>query len=64
MRSASGATDDEKRINCVKKYREYILQHESLYSELHELEGKELGCWCYPKMCHGDVLVELLSSFT
>lgn len=24
-----------------------------------ELRGKVLGCWCAPKMCHGDVLAEL-----
>jgi hypothetical protein len=21
--------------------------------------GKKLGCWCRPKACHGDVLIEL-----
>jgi hypothetical protein len=32
-----------------------------LLADLHELEGKVLGCWCKPeKSCHGDVLVELL----
>ena len=24
-----------------------------------ELKGKTLGCFCKPKSCHGDVLVEL-----
>jgi hypothetical protein len=28
---------------------------------LDELEGKTLGCFCKPKPCHGDVLLELLS---
>ena len=26
--------------------------------ELAELDGAILGCWCAPKPCHGDVLVE------
>ena len=26
---------------------------------LHELDDKILGCWCYPKPCHGQVLIEL-----
>ena len=25
-----------------------------------ELEGKELGCWCKPSPCHGDILIKLL----
>jgi hypothetical protein len=24
-----------------------------------ELKGKVLACWCAPKLCHGDVLLEL-----
>lgn len=23
-------------------------------------QGKTLGCWCSPKKCHGDILVELI----
>ena len=30
-------------------------------NDLEELEGKTLGCWCKPKTCHGDVLVELVN---
>jgi len=29
-------------------------------SQLMELDGMVLGCWCRPKACHGDVLVELI----
>ena len=28
-------------------------------NSLHELKGKQLGCWCKPGVCHGDVLVKL-----
>lgn len=24
-----------------------------------ELKGKDLVCWCAPKLCHGDVLLEI-----
>lgn len=41
-------------------YREYILDT-GLIGDIHELEGKTLGCWCKPKPCHGDILVELLN---
>ena len=29
--------------------------------ELNKLKGKNLGCWCYPEKCHGDVLIELIN---
>jgi hypothetical protein len=48
------------RKESIEKYREYILNNEELLKRLPELENKVLGCWCKPKSCHGDVLVELL----
>ena len=32
----------------------------TLWDDLHELEGKALGCWCDPGLCHGQILKELL----
>ncbi|MGD9564460.1 MAG: DUF4326 domain-containing protein [Pyrinomonadaceae bacterium] len=29
---------------------------------MEELRGKVLGCWCSPKVCHGDVLARLLNA--
>lgn len=52
---------DGTREEVIEKYREYIMQRPDLLSDLHELKGKVLGCWCKPKPCHGDVLVELNS---
>lgn len=49
------------RKKCLKLYRDYIFNHETLYDQLEELLYKELGCWCAPEECHGDVLVQLLS---
>lgn len=28
--------------------------------QLRLLRGKRLGCWCKPKRCHGDVIVEAI----
>jgi hypothetical protein len=50
----------ETRDEAIKKYKEYILNNEALLNDLHELEGKTLGCWCKPNSCHGDVLIELI----
>lgn len=50
---------DGTREEVIEKYRNWILNNEYLMSRLHELKGKTLGCWCAPKACHGDVLLEL-----
>lgn len=49
---------DGTREEVIKKYKEWIL-NQSLIEDLSELKGKVLGCWCSPKPCHGDVLIEL-----
>lgn len=53
------------RTESILKYREYITTGEGkhLLADLHELKNKKLGCWCYPNLCHGDVLISLLEGF-
>jgi len=51
---------DGTRKEVIEKYEKYILGNKELMNDLHELEGKILGCWCKPKACHGDVLVKLI----
>jgi len=53
---------DGTRKETIKKYRNYLLSNKDLLNDLHELEGKVLGCWCKPKACHGDVLAELVNN--
>lgn len=48
---------DPERI--LERYEAYVRGNPKLMSELHELAGKVLGCWCAPHACHGDVLVRL-----
>lgn len=48
------------RQEAIRRYEEWIRGQPQLLEDLHELEGKVLGCWCKPKDCHGDVLVRLL----
>lgn len=54
------------RKEAIDSYRAWITEGDGkhLLKDLHELEGKVLGCWCKPKSCHGDVLVELLEKNT
>lgn len=45
---------------CLRLYREHIT-NSPLYDEIHELDGKVLGCWCHPNACHADVLRDIYS---
>lgn len=47
------------REEAVAKYEEWIKTQPELMASLGELKDKVLGCYCYPKACHGDVLVRL-----
>lgn len=48
------------RAEAIERYEQWIRSQPGLMADLHELQGKVLGCWCKPKACHGDVLVKLL----
>jgi len=50
----------QTREEAIQCYRSYILGRPDLLSQLDTLYGKILGCWCVPKLCHGQVLIELL----
>jgi hypothetical protein len=50
------------RKEVIEMYRQYLLDHPYLLALAKEqLTGMILGCYCKPKPCHGDVLVELLN---
>ena len=48
------------RQEAIDKYREWIVQQPELMADLESLRGKTLGCFCSPRACHGDILIELL----
>ncbi len=41
------------------EYEKYLLGNVVLLSQLEELRGKDLVCWCHPKRCHGHTLLRL-----
>ena len=49
---------DGDRQTVVENYQIYLDMKPSLLAKLHTLKGKVLGCWCYPEMCHAEVLEE------
>lgn len=54
---------DGTREEVIEKYKHYIVEcvfnGELSVDDFHDLKGERLGCFCKPKACHGDVLVEL-----
>lgn len=54
---------DGTREEVIDKYRKWIIKQPQI-KNIHKLSGKTLGCFCKPKPCHGDVLVELLEEAT
>jgi hypothetical protein len=50
---------DGDRDDVVRKYAEMICDNQEMLSRLHELRGKNLVCYCAPKLCHGHVLEDL-----
>ena len=58
---------DGTREEVIEKYRTYITQqlenNKSLQDELIMMKDKNLGCWCYPEMCHGNILLDLIDIY-
>ena len=52
---------DGTREEVIEMYKDYIQDNLFLIEELKKLRPKRLLCWCAPKACHGDVLVEMLT---
>jgi len=55
---------DGTRDQVLVKYRNHIAQKVREQPEeydLEELRDKQLGCWCHPDPCHGDILLELMA---
>lgn len=52
------------RAQAIAAYETWILCNPILRSDLHELRGKILACWCHPLPCHGDVLARLADAET
>jgi len=54
---------DGTREEVCEKFNSYIrhkVVDEDLMTELLALGNKNLGCWCAPESCHGDVLLKLI----
>ncbi len=51
---------DGARDEVIELYKEWLKTQPKLIAAAKvELRGKTLGCWCSPKPCHGDVLMQI-----
>jgi hypothetical protein len=59
---------DGSREEIIEKYRKYITKkietEPKFKQELLKLKDKNLGCWCHPEFCHGDILLELIETYS
>jgi hypothetical protein len=47
------------REEVIAKFEEYLLKDNELMEIVKsQLNGKRLGCYCYPAPCHGDILLK------
>lgn len=59
---------DGTREEVIAKYKRYMIKKinddktDTVKKELLSLKNKNLGCWCYPNKCHGNVLIELIDT--
>ena len=54
---------DGSREEVIEKYTVWLMsQPELIEAVKKELRGKTLGCWCAPKACHGDILMQLANA--
>lgn len=56
------------RSDVIEKYTDYIEDKlkasPEMVQRLLELKDKNLGCWCAPEACHGDVLLKLINKYS
>jgi hypothetical protein len=53
---------EKERLTVVERYRRWLLDPANrtlVRQACEELRGKDLVCWCAPRACHADVLLEV-----
>jgi hypothetical protein len=56
-------SDDAMRAKVIGQYKEWFesrLVENSFREAVEAVRGKDLGCWCAPRPCHGDVILDWL----
>lgn len=59
FKAVYGVSTRQEVIALFKKHLWRQIQNGTITLDyLRSLDGKRLGCSCYPKACHGDVVVQ------
>ena len=54
---------ERDRDLVIRNYRDWLMDQPDLVADAkEELAGKDLVCFCAPKACHADVLIEVANS--
>ncbi len=57
--------ENNTRNDVILKYEVYIhdllKNNEQLKHILLSMHNKNLGCWCKPEQCHGDILIKIIN---
>lgn len=57
---------ESDRARVIDEFREWFyikVEHDPEFREMVlALKGQDLGCWCAPRACHGDVILEWLEA--
>jgi hypothetical protein len=52
------------RTEVIRKFRVYfydrLKKDPDWKAKVEKLKGKTLGCFCFPKLCHGTILAEFI----
>lgn len=49
----------ESAVSLFQDWLLYSDEGRKLLAQIGELKGKDLVCWCVPKPCHAEILLEL-----
>lgn len=52
--------DRDEVLDKYTKWFNFLLRDPLFVTELKNLQGKTLGCFCKPDKCHGDIIVKYL----
>lgn len=57
--------NETERAAVIERYREWFheqIKNPEFRAEVEQLRGRDLGCWCAPRACHGDVILDWLDA--
>ena len=52
------------RRECVEKYIELLKRSPDMIEKIRQMKQAgvtEIGCWCAPELCHGDIIAALIN---